>query len=349
MTRFAWLQARTQTLTSLTILAGLAVLAAITGVQLSHLYGSLVARCQSGCDLAVNRFLSHDHFLSQAFDLLARVVPALVGIFLGAPLVAREIESGTHRLAWTQGVTRRRWAVTKLAVGGLVAVVIAATLTLTVTWWSRTIEAVGKNQYAVFDRRDVVLIGYAVFAFASGALIGAVVRRVVPAMAITLAVYTFALVAMAVWVRPHLLSPVTATESLLDAGRFGFASSNGSPLVIDAQGSGPHNAWTLSSRLVTSSGHAATAVERAAFVRQRCSGLGLPPPARFGPPKLGLGPDRAALEACRTQASKAFHLVVRYQPANRYWTFQWLELAIFFALALAAAVSCCWWVTRRTS
>jgi hypothetical protein len=166
MTRLAWLQARTQTLTSLAILAGLAVLAAITGVQLSHLYSSLVTHCQTGCDLATRRFLSHDHFLSQLFDVLAQLVPALIGIFWGAPLVARELETGTHRLAWTQTVTRRRWVVTKLALAGLASVVVAGALTLTVTWWSRSIDAVSTNQYALFDRRDVVILGYAAFAFA---------------------------------------------------------------------------------------------------------------------------------------------------------------------------------------
>ncbi|HYY79164.1 MAG TPA: hypothetical protein VFD04_08275 [Actinomycetes bacterium] len=49
------------------------------------------------------------------------------------------------------------------------------------------------------------------------------------------------------------------------------------------------------------------------------------------------------------QAAKLFRLLVTYQPANRYWTFQWLETGIFIALALAAAIGCYWWVTRRTS
>ena len=47
------------------------------------------------------------------------VVPAVVGAFWGAPLVARELEAGTHRLAWNQAVTRTRWLTTKLAVTAL--------------------------------------------------------------------------------------------------------------------------------------------------------------------------------------------------------------------------------------
>jgi hypothetical protein len=117
--RFAWLQSRMQTLIAAALLIALALAAAITGVQLSHLYNDLVAHCRTGCDLATTRFLSHDKFMDQTLDILARAVPALLGIFWGAPLVAREFETGTDRLAWTQGVSRSRWLITKLSLGGL--------------------------------------------------------------------------------------------------------------------------------------------------------------------------------------------------------------------------------------
>jgi hypothetical protein len=62
-----------------------------------------------GCRLAASRFLSHDAFMEHLLDILARSVPALVGVFWGAPLLAREYDTGTFRLAWTQSVSRRRW------------------------------------------------------------------------------------------------------------------------------------------------------------------------------------------------------------------------------------------------
>ena len=43
------------------------------------------------------------------------IAPAIVGIFWGAPLIARELETGTHRLVWNQTVTRTGWLATKLA------------------------------------------------------------------------------------------------------------------------------------------------------------------------------------------------------------------------------------------
>src|SRR5207237_7050931 len=66
------------------------------------------------------------------------VVPLFVGLFWGAPLVSREIEHGTHRLVWTQSVTRRRWIGTKLALIGGAAFVGAAAFAALVTWWSAT-------------------------------------------------------------------------------------------------------------------------------------------------------------------------------------------------------------------
>jgi hypothetical protein len=50
--------------------------------------------------------------------------PAFIGAFWGAPLIARERETGTLRLAWTQSITRRRWLGTKFAAIGACTVVV---------------------------------------------------------------------------------------------------------------------------------------------------------------------------------------------------------------------------------
>jgi hypothetical protein len=351
MTRFAWLQSRTQFYTVAVVLVALAVLAAITGAQLAHLYTSLVAHCQSGCDFTTNQFLSHDQFLDRAFDILTMVTPALFGIFWGAPLLAREWETGTYRLAWTQSVTRSRWLITKLLLAGGATVVAAAALTLTITWWYTTFHGLDSNQYDVFDRRDIVPVAYAAFAFAFGALMGGVIRRTVPAMAATLGGFVFARVAAAVWIRPHLVSRVHQVLSLAHAGpdqrvRFGIESHNGSALRLVADGSGPKNSWTLSSHLVTGSGHVPSSAELATFLHQTCPTLGLPPSGpQAGPPIVKGAPPGA--QACFDQAAKTFHLVVTYVPARSYWALQWLETGVFLALAVLAGVGCYWWVTKR--
>jgi ABC-type transport system involved in multi-copper enzyme maturation permease subunit len=347
--RFAWLQSRTQTLVAAAVLAALAIIAAVTGVHLSHLYTSLVSRCQTGCGVATSQFLTHGNFMDHVFTIVAQLAAPVLGIFWGAPMVTRELESGTYRLAWTQSVSRSRWLLTKLAVVGLATVIAAGVLTLTITWWYRVLDPLTANQFDVFDERSIAPIGYAVFAFASGALIGAIIRRTVPAMATTLAVFIAVRVAVTLWVRPHLLAPLHKTMSLLSGDGFGISSNNGSTFTLVAKGSAPQNSWTLSSQFATNSGHIATSSQLSAFVRQHCPRI-TPPPLE---PKAGhtvvRAADPAAFHSCLTQAAQQFQLVVTYLPANRYWTLQWLETGIFFGLALAAATACYWWVTRRTT
>jgi ABC-type transport system involved in multi-copper enzyme maturation permease subunit len=354
MTRFAWLQSRTQTLVVAGLLVALAAVAAVTGVQLSHLFHSSVAHCTSGCDFAVNHFLSRYRYLDNTFDILARAVPALLGMFWGAPLVARELETGSYRLAWTQSVSRSRWLVTRLAIAGLATVALAGLLTLTITWWYTSRAQTGDSEpFALFDRRDVAPVAYAAFAFAVGALLGAVLRRTLPAMAATLGVFVFTRVAIGAWVRPHLMTPVHQTLSLLGAGpdqrvQLGIGFSKGGPLQLFIKGGGPPRSWTVSSYPVTSSGHRVTSEQLSAFMHHYCPNVG-PPPAP--PPGGGIakvvGQDSG--RACLAQVAKSFHVVVSYQPDSRYWAFQWMEAGIFVALTAAALVGCYFWVTRRVS
>jgi ABC-type transport system involved in multi-copper enzyme maturation permease subunit len=349
--RFAWLQSRTQTLATAAALAALAIVATITGVHLAHLYASLVAPCQArgDCDAASAQFLTHDNFLDNAFGLLARLAPALIGIFWGAPLLTRELETGTFRLAWTQSISRSRWLLTKLAVVALAVVVLAGALTLMITWWNRSLDPLSTNRYAVFDERSIVPIGYAIFGFALGALIGAVVRRTLPAMAATIAGFVAARIAVTLWVRPHLLTPLRTTMSLTNGSGFGLTTTNGTNFKLVAKGSGPPNSWTQSSQIMTKAGHVAGSGQLTAFVHQYCPKI-IPPPLQPGPGHAVVrAGDPAVFQACINQAAQKFQLAVTYLPANRYWTLQWLETGVFFALALAAAAGCYWWVTRRTT
>jgi ABC-type transport system involved in multi-copper enzyme maturation permease subunit len=350
MTRFAWIQARTQSAVAVALVGMLAIAAAVTGIHLSHLYNSLVASCDANnsCAAASATFLSHDTFLQDSLTLLMRIAPAILGVFWGAPLLTREFEAGTFRLVWTQSVTRSRWLITKLGLVGLATVLVTGALTLTVTWWYRAVDHVNANQYGVFDARDVAPIGYALFAFAAGALFGAIIRRTLPAMAATLGVFAFARIAMNEWIRPTLLTPLHRTVSLLDTADFGFISQKGAPLSLVAKGPAGPNEWVQSTHIIDSSEHAATAAERSAFITQHCPGLAHLPPTPPDVKRAAVdGQTIRAFHDCRVAASQTFHLSVTYQPGSRYWTFQWLELAIFVALALICLGACYWWVTRR--
>ena len=195
--------------------------------------------------------LTHYSWLQNGFELLLRPAPAIIGIFWGAPLVARELETGTYRLAWTQGITRSRWLTTKLLVVGASAIAAAGLLTLTTTWWFRAVDKVGSNQYDLFDRRDLAPVAYTVFAFTLGAFLGTVIRRTLPAMAATLGIFAFTRIAVTAWVRPQLLAPLPQTMPLdpADVGLHSHPQRDRRPRRQGATrsptlGSNPANSWT---------------------------------------------------------------------------------------------------------
>src|SRR3954452_2191576 len=111
MIRAAWLQARVQILVAVAALAIVAVVVLVTGPHLHHVYDHDVAHCtvRGNCELAQTAFLRLDKTLYSWLGGLALFVPGILGIFWGPQLVARELETGTFRLAWTQTVTRSRW------------------------------------------------------------------------------------------------------------------------------------------------------------------------------------------------------------------------------------------------
>jgi hypothetical protein len=272
---------------------------------------------------------------------LLLLTPAVIGIFWGAPLIAREVESGTFRLAWNQSVTRTRWLAVKLAAVGLASVAAAGLLSLMLTWWAGPIDraavlanghnsfACGRFNPAIFDTRGIVPIGYAAFAFALGVAVGLLIRRTLPAMAVTLAVFAAVQIVMPVWIRPHLITPVRTSVAVSAAAvqTIRITGAGGPLLVTAAAPDIPDipGAWITSSQVVNAAGG---------------TPLG-PAPAACGQP---------GFQAC-SNAIAQLHLrqVVTYQPASHYWPLQWYETAIFAALALLLAGFCVWLVRRRLS
>ena len=142
--------------------------------------------------------------------------PVLVGVFWGAPLIARELETGTFRLVWTQSVTRARWLAVKLLVVGFASVAVTGLLSLIVTWWSNPIYGLSLTSPATPNRFDLLLfgtgwlapLGYAAFGFMVGVTAGLLFRRTLPAMGVTLAVFAAMRIGVTYWVRPYFMSPV---------------------------------------------------------------------------------------------------------------------------------------------
>ena len=163
MIRFAWLQFRTQAALTAVALTIVAVVLALTGLDLAHLYDTTVASCAAhhDCSAATTNYTAADGPLQVFSDFLLLVVPLLIGMFWGAPLISREFEAGTFGLAWTQGVTRTRWLAVKLGLGAVASAAIAGLLSLIVSWWSSKFDSVNADPFNSlrFGVRDVVPIG----------------------------------------------------------------------------------------------------------------------------------------------------------------------------------------------
>ncbi len=325
----SWRQFRVQALVAAVFLAALAAVLLVTGLRLAHFYdssgiGACTAAGAADCDRLELDFLDHYHSLRVIGSLLIGA-PAIIGAFWGAPLIARELEGGTHRLVWTQSIARARWLAVKLAVVGAASVVVAAAFSALFTWWAGPLDRVAGARLtpAIFDQRGVVPVGYAAFAFALGVTAGLVMRRTLPAMATTLVGFTAARMAIQYGVRPYLLAPVHVTYP--------------SPIYDQANSPLGTNAWIISSKVVDAAGQVVATGDPAGFSTNTLAA------ACHGSPNL---PD-SFFEQCADRLG--LHNVATLQPASRYWAFQAWETTIFLALALALVAFCFWWTGRRSA
>jgi hypothetical protein len=330
-------QFRGQALVALVGLLVVAVVLAVTGTQLAHLYDTTVAGCQAlgNCSAVDAAFLSSDQPV-QIIGIVLVLIPGVIGVFWGAPLVARELETGTHRLAWTQSVTRTRWLVLKVALVGIASVIATGLLTFMVTWWFSPIDRVALNQYSVFDQRDIVPLGYAAFGFALGVTSGVLARRTVPAMATTIVAFVAMRLAVIYGIRPNLIGAAhLSIAPSANPGLVGFGGDSSGATVLALS---PHipNAWVYSTTIVNAAGEAPSRQ----FLTTYCPSIGAPG---------GNLPSPAAFQTCIAQISTKFHILVTYQPADRFWTLQWYETGIFIALTMLVAGLSCWWVRRHLS
>lgn len=240
MNQLVWRLHHRQVYWALGALAVLVVLLVITGINMANDYHSFEATCAAAqsCGDAGNILYRGDGFLMDVVDSTL-VICALFGMFWGAPLVAQEYEDGTQNLAWTQGVTRRKWFSVNLAWVFSAAVLWAGVLTILVSWW-RSPENAIDGRFEAFDIQGIAPIAYAVFAVSLGIAAGTVLRRVVPAIASTIGGFVAVRFPIDVWGRPHFMPALTKLYPL------------------GSQASGPKGAWALSTKLIGPDGTSAS-------------------------------------------------------------------------------------------
>jgi ABC-2 family transporter protein len=336
-----WRQFRTAAAAMFGGLAVLAVVLGITGPRLADTYAGGIATCTASgdCSMFTQRFFSDYQGVFLAVTAVSLVLPALIGLFWGAPLISRELEAGTHRLVWNQSITRTRWLVVKLGLTGLATVILAGLCSLAVTWWSTTLDKVANDNLPrlgslVFDARGIVPIGYAAFAFALGVTIGVLVRRPMLAMGITLSVFVVVQLAMPLLVRPHLLPPTRATVEVSRSVLDGLMRVPGTD-VIHLEVKAPDNGdWLLSGETVDASGKVVDDIKVS---------LTSGPCAMNGNPEERMSQCFAEINRLGYRAQLVYH------DSSRFWPFQWIETGIYVAVALGLAGFSFWWTRRRLS
>jgi len=338
--RFAWLQFRAQAAIAFGALAIIAIALAITGPHLVHVYDTMISTCKSqkDCGTAAAAFLHSNSTLRTWLGILVVVAPGIVGVFWGAPLVAREFETGTYRLVWTQSVSRTRWLAAKISVVGLFGILFAGLLSLMVTWWASPMDRVSMNTFANFDERDIVPIGYAAFAFMLGLGAGVLIRRAVPAMATTLVAFVAVRIAFINLVRPHFATALVISKHYSASFGPGRGTVFSYPMTLTSN----VGSWVISSRTFNGAGNSVTniACKLVSGIRVQ-PGSPRPSPAAI---KARLRAAEAVFQKCIEQYRQVFTL----QPASHYWSFQWYETVSFIAFALVLCAALIWWVRRRT-
>jgi len=213
----SWRQHRNEALGCLAVLAGLAVYAIVLGTSMRAAFGqdglaSCLARSHpAGCFGAVSAF--DDEFgsaVNVAFANVALIVPGLIGVLVGAPLIARELEHGTWRLAWSQSVPRARWLAVKLALvtGGLV--IVGAAMTAVITWYRAPMDRLtGRFLPNIYDYEGLVPTAYILCGFGFAVLAGLLIRRSIPAMIAAFVPWLAIRLSVEFLLRPHFLAPVT--------------------------------------------------------------------------------------------------------------------------------------------
>jgi hypothetical protein len=316
MTWVTWRQYRYQGALTAALLAALAVVLLITGLHAAWAWHSALAACtkDGSCASLPGSNLSLSNPTIATLVVATSAVPLLPGLFWGAPMVAGELETGTNQFAWTQSITRRHWLAVRTGWLLLAAAVLAGAVSAVVTWWSGPSNALTADAFQAnrFDVTDIVPVGYAIF-------VGALLRRTVPALAVTLAGFAALRVLTSQWLRLHYMTPVTVyyklTAPFVPAGSYlgvsqGIVGANGKPLTA-----GP-NSYGYN---------------------------GAPIPAgcmRF----TGSPNNPGAVVPCLS--AHGYRGYVTYQPASRFWAFQGIETGIFVVLA-AVLLGVTFWVLKR--
>jgi ABC-2 family transporter protein len=313
-----WRQHRTALAGVAVFLGAWAVWLWLEGLQIRQAYAAAAA-CHPASSIACGEILTQfnyaygDTALHSAVFL--QVVPALIGAFAGAPVLARELETGTFRYAWTQGFGRWRWTLAKLVPLAVTVAAAGGAFSLLFSWFYQPFFTDGqKTPFApeVFGLRGIAFAAWTLAAFSIGAFAGMLIRRVVPAIAATLAVYTGLALTVGLDLRQHYMTPLLSSNPNL-----------------------PGSAWIMTQWWTKGGRFAFSGFPSNSLLMQICPSSG---------PYKQL---QETITQCMVQ--HGYTQWTSYQPGSRFWLFQWIEGGWLLALSVLLIAATVWLVRRRAA
>lgn len=315
-----------------------------TGLHFWHVYQHTLADCQQNpanptcTDLSTSSLFPTvpDRLLTGLVPIIVLFLPVILGVFWGAPLLAREYEGGTDQLVWTQSVSRRKWLTVKLVWLLAATVILMAAFAALLTWWSKTTNVLDIDRFSngnEFGTQGIVPVGIGLFAVAYGTLFGAWFRKTMVAVGVTLALFVVvAHIVIPNLVRPNYMKPVTISAPI-------------GPRQLNDNGKIPQNAWIVSQLIYNGNGQAIYGdiyPAMPADCQKLTENIQVPNDSHIAKLKAaGIDPVNDCLN------SHGWHQVAKYQPAYRYWDFQRIEAGIYLGLTAVAIGATYWLVLKR--
>jgi len=312
MTWLVWRQYRAQGAIAVALLAAAAAVILADGLQIASHWHTILVTCAGNSTCLQQQGPLVNGVVSD-LPYISLIVPVVLGMLWGAPLVGHELETRTSEFAWTQSVTRTRWLTVKVGWLLLAAAVCLGVITTLITWWAGPGNARFASAFEPghFDTQGIVPIGYAVFAMALGIAAGTVARRTLPAIAVVLVGFIGLRLVISDFLRQHYMAAVTKYYSVT-----GSFTPRG-------------QAWVLAQGAVSRTGRVVATGWGDLYPALPASCQKLLP----GTPGAKSGASLDAVFSCmRAHGWRGF---VTYQPASRYWPFQGIETGIYVLLAAA--------------
>ena len=277
------------------------------------------AGCEAGgegilCNERWNNYFARSGRWGQLSTLL-HGVPLAAAALLAIPTL-QELERGTHRLAWTQSISRRRWSLVRIGFTASVVALVSAVWAAAAADWRASILRGQARTFAqdAFELAPAVLFGYGLFALALGLAAAVVFRRLVPTLALLAVGFIGTRIFTTFVLREQYRAPVKETiPASNDIGQFTAFQDR----------------WILDESWLTRTS------ERLSWERvyQLC------------PPVVDEQNTETDYQQCLVDNGLQYFRA--YHPADRFGQFQLIETALYLGVAAGLFAFAYWWLTRR--